>query len=391
MRSPDRAQTIYERLGICPVINGYGHVTTLGGSIMPPQVVEAMIEAAQHYVSLHELHQKAGALIAEWTGAEAAFISAGAASGMLLAGAACLTGSDQNAIERLPEVGGRPNKFVISMVDEHHYIHQGFRVCGGALVEIGTRQCVAPEDYAQAISERTAALVFFLGKQPKQQLPAIIEIAHGHDLPVIVDAAAQLPPRSNLTDITAMGADLVVFSGGKGLRGPQSTGLVLGRKDLVQACALSSNPNSAIGRGMKVGKEEIAGLVRAVEIFMEQDEEAVLREWEERCHTIADALGNVHGVRVEDLPSWAAPEGGVYPPASPVVRIQFGEQSRLNARGVQRALEESEPPIMLDCSDDSLTIGPMTLQNGEAETVGARLREIIRRAEAAPTFLPSTK
>ena len=359
------------------MINGYGSVTILGGSIMSSQVVEAMVEAGRQYISLPELHEKAGARIAEVTGAEAAFISAGAASGMLLAGAACLTGCDRHAMEGLPEVGDRPNQFVISMVDQHYYIHQGFRVCGGTLVKVGTDQSVAPADYAQAISERTAALVFFLGKQPKQQLPEIIQIAHGHDLPVIVDAAAQLPPRSHLTEITRMGADLVVFSGGKGLGGPQSSGLVLGRKDLVRACRLNSAPNSAIGRGMKVGKEEIAGLVRAVEIFMEQDEESILREWEEHCHTIAGAIQGIQGVRVEDLPPWAVPEGGAHPPASPLLRIHFDEQFPLKAREVQRVLEESEPPIMVDFSEDSLTIVPMTLQDGEAETVGTRLREIL--------------
>ena len=315
MQSSPRTQTIYQRLGVRPLINGYGNVTTLGGSIMSPRVVEAMMEAAKHYVSLPELQEKAGAWIAKLTGAEAAFISSGAAGGMLLAGAACLTGSDPDAIESLPEVDGRPNEFVVSTVDPHEYIHQGFRVCGGTLAKVGTHQFVAPEDYAQAINERTAALVFFLGKQPKEQLPAIVEIAHEHDLPVIVDAAAQLPPRSNLTEITAMGADLVVFSGGKGLGGPQSSGLVLGRKDLVRACRLNSNPNSAIGRGMKVGKEEIAGLVRAVEIFMEQDEEALVRKWEECCRTIGDALKGVAGVRVEELPPGAVREGGVQPPS----------------------------------------------------------------------------
>jgi L-seryl-tRNA(Ser) seleniumtransferase len=336
-----------------------------------------MIEAAKHYVPIHEFHEKAGARIAEMTGAEAAFISSGAASGMLLAGAACLTGCDQHLIESLPDIGGRPNEFVISQVDEHHYIGQGFRVCGGTLVEVGTRQSVGPEDYAQGISERTAALVFFLGKQPKQQLPAIIEIAHEHTLPVIVDAAAQLPPRSNLTDITAMGADLVVFSGGKGLGGPQSTGLVLGRKHLVRGCTLNSSPNSAIGRGMKVGKEEIAGLVTAVEIFREQDEEAVLREWEKRCHIIADGAKGVDGVTVENLPPYARPEGGAQPPASPMVRLDFGEQSPFNAGDVQQALEKSEPPILVEASDDSLIIAPMTLQDGEAETIAGRLREIL--------------
>ena len=344
---------------------------------MPPTVVEAMIEAGKHYVSLNDFLEKAGTRIAELTGAEGAFITSGAAAGMLLAGAACLTGPDPQAIERLPEVDGRPNEFVISLVDQHYYIHQGFRVCGGVLVRVGTQQAVSAEDYEEAIGERTAALVFFLGKQPREQLPSIIEVAHRHDVPVVVDAAAQLPPRANLSEITATGADLVVFSGGKGLRGPQSTGLVLGRRDLVRACSLNGNPNSAIGRGMKVGKEEIAGIVAAVELFMERDEEAVLREWEARCHTIADAVSDVQGLTAEYLPAYSNPGGGANASASPLLRIDFSQGSPVDAPQVQQALEQGNPPIVADSSSTSLIFGSMTLQDGEAEIIASRLREIL--------------
>ena len=187
------APTMYHRLGLRPFINARGTITTLGGSIMPPEVVDAMVEASRQFVHLDELHEKAGARIARLTGAEGAFISAGAASGMFLAGAACLTGEDPEAIRRLPETGGRPNEFVISLVDGHYYIHQGVQVCGGTLVEVGTPKSVSGPDYAEGISPRTAACVFFLGSQERGQLPEIIEVSHGRGVPVIVDAAAQLP------------------------------------------------------------------------------------------------------------------------------------------------------------------------------------------------------
>ena len=190
-------------------------------------------------------------------------------------------------------------------------------------------------------------------------------------------AAAQLPPRSNLTDLTAMGADLAVYSGGKGLRGPQSSGLVLGRADLVRACALNSNPNSAIGRGMKVGKEEIAGIVTAVELFMERDEEAVLREWEDRCRVIADAVQNVQGVRAEVLPPFTNMEGGAHPPASPLAVVHITRDAGLTVPQVQAALEEGDPSIVVEVSEISITFGPMTLQEGEAEIIAARLREVL--------------
>ena len=270
------ANGAYERLGLRTFINGRGTITTLGGSVMPRRVAEAMVEASRNFVHLNELQQRASERVALLTGADSAFICAGAASGMYLSGAACLAGTDEEAVAALPDTGDRPNEFVISLVDGHYYVHQGFRVCGGKLTKIGTRQSVTERDYADGITERTAAVVFFLGSQPMEQLPGIIDIAHAAEVPVIVDAAAQLPPRSNLTDLPRMGVDLTVFSGGKGLFGPQSSGLILGRADLIRACAVSSNPHSGVGRGMKVGKEEIVGLLTAVEIFMEQDEEAVI-------------------------------------------------------------------------------------------------------------------
>ena len=366
-------ESIYASLGVRPFINARGTITTLGGSIMPPAVLDAMVQASRHFVPLNDLHEKVGQRLARLTGAEAAFVCAGAASGMLLAGAACITGTDVQATQRLPEVGDRPSEFVISLVDSHTYVHQGFVVVGGRLVRVGTREAVTPEDYAGGVTERTAALVFFLGTQSREQLPAVIAVARRHQIPVIVDAAAQLPPRANLTDLTAMGADLVVFSGGKGLCGPQSTGLILGRRDLIQACALNSNPYSAVGRGMKVGKEEVMGLLKAVELFMAGDEDALIQEWESRCRTVAAAVADIDGIRAELEPPYATS----FPPASPELHLHFGEAAPESAAGVIQALEGGEPSIVVDGAATSLTICPQTLQPGEAEIIAARLREIL--------------
>ncbi len=365
--------TIYENLGLRTFINARGTITTLGGSLMPPEVVEAMAQAARHFVHLNELHEKAGRRLADLTGAEAAFICAGAASGLMLAGAACLAGADSDAIQKLPDTGDRPNEFVISLVDSHYYVHQGFVICGGQLVKVGTRQAVTPADYEAAITERTAAVVFFLGSQPREQLPAIIEIAHAQSVPVIVDAAAQLPPRSNLSELTAMGADLVVFSGGKGLCGPQSSGLVLGRADLVHACHLNSNPHSAVGRGMKVGKEEIAGLLKAVELFYEMDEAAVVDEWNRRCQLIAEAVGDLGEIETTFTKAYE----NKFPPASPLVHLHFGTGAAKTATQTRSELEEGNPSILASGGEDSLTIGPQTLEDGEAELIAERLRQIL--------------
>lgn len=367
------ANPVYERLGVPTFINARGTITTLGGSIMPAQVVEAMAAAARSFVPLGELHNKAGARIAELTGVPAAFICAGAASGMLLAGAACLTRDDRAAVAALPDTGDRPNQFIISLVDSHYYVHQGFRLCGGELVKVGTQQAVTVDDYRAAINAHTAAIVFFLGSQPLEQLVEVVQLAHKHDVPVIVDAAAQLPPKSNLTELaTSVGADLVVFSGGKGLFGPQSSGLILGRKDLVQAAALNSNPNSGVGRAHKVGKEEIIGLLRAVELFMETDESTTVSDWQQRCRTIGAVADDIEGVTAD----YTAPYENRFPPASPLLHLRFGANANMSARDVARALEQGQPAIMVSAGDDVLTVGPQTLQPGEAELIAARLREI---------------
>ena len=171
-----------------------------------------------------------------------------------------------------------------------------------------------------------------------------------------------------------MGADLVVFSGGKGLFGPQSSGLVLGRKDLVEACALNSNPYSAIGRGMKVGKEEVMGLLAAVELFMSQDEDAVIAGWERRCSTIAAIADEFPGITA----AYTKPYENRFPPASPLQHLRFDEEAPLSAPEVNRALQEGQPSILASGGDSGLTFGPQTLQDGEAEIIADRLRTILK-------------
>jgi L-seryl-tRNA(Ser) seleniumtransferase len=367
------ANSFYAQLGVGTFINAVGTITTMGGSLMPPKVVQAMAEAARNFVSLEELLEKAGARIAQLTGAPAAHICSGAAGGMMLAGAACLAGTDEEAIQRLPHVEGRPDEFIISLVDSHYYIHQGFELCGGRLVKVGTPQEVSVADYAKAMGPRTAAVVFFLGSQPIEQLAQLIPVTRQRQVPVIVDAAAQLPPRSYLKEITGKGADLAVFSGGKGLFGPQSTGLILGRPDLVRACALNGSPHSAIGRGMKVGKEEIAGLLTAVELFMSQDEEALIKEWERRCRTIGQVADQVPGLSAE----YTAPFANRFPPASPLVYLHFSPAAPRTAAQVLAALDEGSPSIRAGGGEQALSFGPQTLQEGEAEIIAQRLREIL--------------
>lgn len=369
----------YDDLGLKSFINASGTITTLGGSLMPRQVLDAMGLAATAFVDLDELNIRAGEYLARRIGVEKAFVSAGAAGGMQLASAACLTGGDEDRVRSLPLTEGWKNEFIISMVDHHTYIHQGIEACGGRLVRVGSETSVSTDQILAPIGERTAAIVHFLGKQSKEQLGEVVEEASRHGVPVIVDAAAQLPPRSNLTEFTAMGASLVVFSGGKGLRGPQCTGLVLGKSEYVDAVRLSASPFSSIGRGMKVGKEEILGLVTAVDLFLAGSDEEDLRCWQQRAQIIVHAIeGFAEGrpwikVHLERAEQDAAP--GFTPRAYVDLESSLAEK-------VIRAMRTGDPPVVIRKAPHGVLVDPMTLTPGEAEIVAARLEEVLSALDA---------
>lgn len=360
----------YEDLKVRPFINASGTITTLGGNLMSREVLDAMRKAAGSFIDLVELNEKAGAYLARRIGVEAAAISCGAASGMQLSAAACLTSTDPVRVSTLPVTDGWKNEFIISLVDRHAYIHQGIEVCGGKLVRVGSETEVAAADILSAINSKTVAIVYFLGKQSMAQLIEVAAGARRQGIPVIVDAAAELPPRSNLTAVLANGASLVVFSGGKGIGGPQNSGLVLGDRERIAAVRMNASPQSAIGRGMKVGKEEIMTLVNAVDSFLSRSDEADWERWNQRAQTIVDALAGLPGIRTfvlsENQPGVPAPE---------FVPRAYVEVDGAQARQLIRALRAGEPSIAIRSSGNRIIVDPMTLQPGEAEIVGRRLRE----------------
>ena len=288
---------IYDELGVKKIINGYATLTSLGGSIMPAEVVAAMAEASRHFVRIDELQEKAGAKIAEWTHNPAAYISCGAAAGIALSVAACITGLDEEKRQRLPLTEGMKNEIIVHRCagDEYNFT---IRAAGGKVVSIGSEKNASLADLESVINPMTAAiLVYYKDQRMQGQVPLEqqIEVATRHGIPLIVDAAAQLPPVENLWRFTAMGADLVIFSGGKGLCGPQSSGLVLGRRDLIAACAFNACPRGYIGRPMKVGKEEIAGLLAAVRRYLDLDHAALIKTYEEQvAYVLAAFAGAAH-------------------------------------------------------------------------------------------------
>lgn len=372
---------IYEEIGVRPLVNALSTYTRLGGSIMPPEVTAAMVEAARTHVDLVELQEKVGAEIARLTRNEAAYVSAGAAAGLVLATAACVAGKDAAAIRQLPDTTGLKNEVVVHKSHRNGYDH-AVRQVGVKLVEIGTALHTGAWELEAAINDRTAAVFWFQGAMTGHgdiPLEQVIEIAHAHDVPVVVDAAAQLPPAENLWRFTEMGADIAVFSGGKDLHGPQSAGLVLGRKELIQACALHGNPHGAIGRPMKVGKEELAGVLAAVRWYLGLDHAARQARFERIVAEWCDALNAIPGVQAER----SFPNGAGQPVPRTWVTL---DAARLGLTGqeVAKTLLEGTPAIAIGpATTEGFYLNPYTLGEGEERIVQEHLAAYLTRVSAA--------
>jgi L-seryl-tRNA(Ser) seleniumtransferase len=364
--------TIYETLGVRRVINASATLTRLGGSLMPPPVVAAMAEASEAFIDLPELQRKVGERIAELTHNEAAFVSSGAAAGITASVAACVAGTDPQLIGVFPYLEGVEKTEVIVWHSQRNGYDYAARQTGARLVTIGPEE----GELEEAISTRTACILWFAGEhyaRDAMPIEEVVEIAHARDIPVIVDAAAQIPPISNLWHFTRdVGVDIAIFSGGKGLRGPQSSGLVLGRADLIEACRANSSPNQTIGRPMKVGKEELAGLLAAVEWSLAQDEAAVIAGYEQSVQLWLDGISGVPGVQAErGYPSEAGqPHGRAI--------IRFGPGCPLTRDQIVDALWQRDPRIAVAAiGDNGIALNPQTLEPGEDQVVLDALRAVL--------------
>jgi len=360
---------VYKELGVRPLINAAGTYTALGGSLMPPEVVDAIAAASRQFVNLVELQAAAGKRIAEKIGCEAALVTAGAASALTMATAACVAGKDPEKIRRLPDTVGMKNEVIIQKAHRYGYDH-AVRNVGVRLVEVQTR-----EELEKVAGERTAMMLFFNDADPLGQIKVAEFAALGKKLriPTLNDAAADVPPVENLTRYLKMGYDLVAFSGGKALRGPQSAGLLLGRKDLIEAAALNNNPHTdSIGRTNKVDKEDIVGMWAAIERFLSLDQAAVWKDWEKRIQTIAVALAPLQGVTTETF----------VPPIAnhaPHLRVRW-DTTRLSPAAVIKQLRDGEPCIEVrPALKDALEVSVWMLEPGQETVVARRLREILQK------------
>ena len=381
MPRPQPSNRVYAELGVPLVIHAGGPTTNYGGSLMRPDTLAAMAEAGRAFVSVETLNRRIGAYIAEVTEAEAGMVVAGAAAGMVLSLAACMTGTDLAAIRRLPDTTGLKDEMVIQKIHRGPYSHM-YGFTGARIVEVGNVSSCLPEELAAALTDRTAAVAFlFAPGNPRGglTLSQVAEIAHARGVPVIVDAAMTVPPRENLTRFIHDGADLVTMSGGKVIRGPQATGLLYGRADLIEAAHLNSSPNHAIGRPSKVAKEEMVGLYAALRSYMDSDEDQILREMRELVEIIVDDVGEIDGVHATvefDDDRYFVPTA-VIGFEDRLDRSRRPDDRRLAAWPASRRSTSGSTPAR-----NLLEAYSANLQPGEPEIIGRRLREALTKPGA---------
>jgi L-seryl-tRNA(Ser) seleniumtransferase len=396
--------TIYETLGVRPIINAAGPLTRMSGAPLHSEVIAAMAEAAGQCARIEDLQDAAGRYLAEVSDAQAGYVTAGAAAGLALASAACLAGLDVAAMDQLPDTHGLRDEIIIQRPHLTAYTH-ALRASGARLVEVGYvgdpgQGVVWLWQIEAAISERTAAIAYSAGDSPGVvPLEQVVELARRHQLPVIVDAAAALPPASNLRAFIDAGADLVAFSGGKAIGGPQASGLLLGRAELIESVALQQQdmdvypatwggrerylasgrlpgpPHHGLGRSMKVGKEEIVGLVVALRRFLARDLAAEAREQAARLRSIAEALAGLRGVTTELREP---------PERFPALIVRLDEAALGHTTAdIINELIDGDPRVAVNQSwlrEHALGLLASTLRDGEEELVAARLVQVLRRS-----------
>ena len=364
--------SIYDEIGVTTVINASGSMTYLGGSLMAPEILEAMNRAAGQFVRMDELIAWGGAEIARITGAEAGHVTTGSAGGLLLGTAACLTGLDRQKMRQLPNTAGMKNELVVQRLHRISFDH-ACRVAGAKLVEAGDESGTTAEQFEAVIADSTAAVLYVeLCPQPTVPLEEVAAIAHRRGVPVLVDAAAELPPSSNLKAFLDRGADLVIFSGGKDIAGPNDTGILCGRRDLVQAAAMQAFPNSGIGRPCKVSKEQIVGLVYALRRWAVLDHDARIAAWQEMSEQMCVGLQDLDGVQAEV----AFATDGARPLIVPKTRV-IVEERVARVEQVEQALMQAPPAIAISTEPGirALWLNPQHLEPEQVEVVVHRVRE----------------
>jgi L-seryl-tRNA(Ser) seleniumtransferase len=377
VQGPLHTRDYFAKLGVRPFINAIGPYSSLGGAVMWPEVIEAMDYAIRTKVRMTDLHDATGARIAELTGAEAAMVSAGATSAIILGTAACMTLGDQDRMDRIPDATGMPSEVLILKSQRYMY-DRSIRAPGASLVEVET---VA--DVRSAVSDKTA-MFFYLQNRPenlKIDVDEYIALAREFDVPIFCDAATTVPPVLNILDTVKQGFDLICYSGGKGLRGPYSAGLLLGREDLVRYARMNGSPNHrAYGRSMKVAPEEYLGMMVAVEKSLEFDEEAEYQRQLRIVNSMGRELSALPGVTIETaVPNAEARE--------PYIEVSWDPAHYdISVADLKQALRDGEPVIevrALFLSGGQLHLTAVALKPGESQIVTSRVTDILQSSAVA--------
>ena len=371
----------YAKLGVEKIINAAGTYTYLTASVMPPQVQRAVAKAALHPVLLEDLQKKSGEYLAKRLRCEGAVVTSGACGALTLATAACMVSANNCKPDQLPQdAAGMKNEVIVQKAHRYEYDH-AMMLCGVRIVEV-----VTVADYKRAFTDKTIMTNFFNAADGGEiDRKTWLEIAHEHQVPCHMDAAADMPPIANLWNYTGMGYDLVCFSGGKGIRGPQNAGLLLGRKHLTDLAAANNNPmDDAVGRGMKVAKEQIVGMVAAVDCLLEQNEDANQAEYRRRADVISDTVKAIPTMKAEVF----IPEIANHVPH--LILAYDPKTVGITPVQVQQRLRMQSPRIELNPStgksggqmgphsnENTIVIGTWMMLPGEAEIVGRRLHEVL--------------
>src|SRR6266550_8471442 len=373
---------VYTRLGLRPIVNASGTYTHLGGSLMPPEILEAMNDAARHYVPIRDLTKATGERIAQLTGVPGALVTTGAAGAIFVGTCACIAGDDAEKMKRLPFTEGMKNQIVLQKLHNTGWTRQ-CEAAGGRIVEVEEK-----DQMERAIGNQTAMIYFLVADKHfgqyrdrpdapggKVSLEECVAIAKKTRLPLLVDAAAELPPAENLSYYTKIGADLVAFSGGKGLRGPQNAGLLVGRKDLVEAAALYQSPYSGLGRDLKIAKETMIGMVAAVERYVKLDHAVEWNSWKSQVDYVKRILDGVPGVQSGYVPKEVTNH-------VPRLWVQWDEKSfNFSREECFKALQEGEPSIVALRTPLGVTVVTWMMEPGEERVVAQRLKEVLQKAK----------
>jgi L-seryl-tRNA(Ser) seleniumtransferase len=370
---------VYKKLGISPIINAQSWVTKLGGSIMRPEVLQAMDDAANAFVDIKKLNLAAGEVVARSCSAERGLVTAGCSAAQVLMVAACMTGQSEENVEQLPDTTGMKDEVILFKGQRNRY-DKAFVTAGATLVEYGSDDDATTDDLHAAINDNTACVAYVVAPWVPQGIGLVetIRVAHERGVPVIIDAAAEVPPRANLSKFHNMGADMVAFSGGKGIGGPQSSGLLAGKADLMEAVVMNSlNLDSSvagIGRPMKVSKENIVGLVTALQLFTDSDEAAEWEGWQSKAEHLVERLNDIEGVNVviEDDPTER--QG-----PQPVLSFDDDFAGPSIAEIIEQ-LEKGDPGIFVGGGGgrQEISIVMVNVQDGEEVIIAERLNEILR-------------